>query len=304
MSALTTLADRMQPRRRTAKQPALLPLPRTIAKIAYMTLISAFLLAPIVVVLAASLTERAYLTFPPHGVSLKWYRDAFAQQDFVDSLKFSVWTAAVVATLAALIAYLLALALGSTSILGHRRALTRLVTWLRVGTLSARTIRLTAIMPMMLPVIVLAVALLQFFARIGIVSSPLSIIFGQLVMCLPFAVLMAEIGLGHVDPSTCLAAESLGASKLRVLRTIVVPASSSGLAVAWAFSFVVAFGDSTVALLLQGPGQITAPIDIFNVLYFNPFAPTVAAMAGLLAVITFACLTVGIAVLERGGRRA
>jgi len=314
MSGLATAPSAASRRAVARGRPATSPRPRgraaraiagKVAHVVYMVIVSAFLVAPIVVVLAASLTSRAYLTFPPHGLSLKWYGSAFAQGGYVSALVFSLWTAALVACLSALLGYLLALSLGSISTVWRPGArptpLARAVSWLRVGSASARTVRLLALVPVMLPLIVVAVALLQFFSSIGLVYSPLSIVFGQLVMCLPFGVMMTELGMARVDSSACLAAESLGASRFRVLRTVVLPASSSGIAGAWAFSFVIAFGDSTIALLLQSPGQITAPVDIFNVLYFNPFAPTVAAMAGLLAVITFVCLAIGVAFFERSG---
>lgn len=270
-----------------------------IARAAFVALVCAFLIAPIVVVLVASLTTKEYLTFPPVGLSLHWYRYAFDNGTFMASLVFSLWVSAVVASLATVLGFFVALGINRafTAQSSKSTGWSRLVLMLDNQTSAA--IRLLGIAPLMLPVLVLAVALLAMAAETHLQASPLSIIFGQLVIALPFGVLMSEIGLMNVNPVACMAAESLGASRWRVLARIVAPLAAAGVAGAWAFGFVVAFGDATIALLLQSQGNVTAPVDIFNQLYFDPFSPGVAAMAGFLALITLVCLGVVLAVTGR-----
>src|SRR5262245_20921346 len=49
-----------------------------------------YLLAPTFVAVLASISETAFLTFPPQGISGKWYANFFDRDDFVGSLFFSI----------------------------------------------------------------------------------------------------------------------------------------------------------------------------------------------------------------------
>ena len=50
---------------------------------------------PLGVVVAASLTAGQFLTFPPQGLSLRWYGDVLASEAYLSS----AWTSLKVATL-------------------------------------------------------------------------------------------------------------------------------------------------------------------------------------------------------------
>ena len=53
-----------------------------------------FVLAPLLVVMAMSVSASAFATFPPKGFSLAWYAAVLADQDFLSSLSFSAALAA------------------------------------------------------------------------------------------------------------------------------------------------------------------------------------------------------------------
>ena len=58
-------------------------------------LILVFMLLPLGVVVAASLTAGQFLTFPPQGLSFRWYGDVLASEAYLSS----AWTSLKVATL-------------------------------------------------------------------------------------------------------------------------------------------------------------------------------------------------------------
>src|SRR5258708_25803725 len=70
-----------------------------------------FLLAPIVIVLIFALNPTPYISFPPVGVSLRWFEKFFAGSDFMNALWLSLWVAACVLVLAVVIRGACALAL-------------------------------------------------------------------------------------------------------------------------------------------------------------------------------------------------
>jgi hypothetical protein len=61
-----------------------------------------FILAPLLVTIAISVSDSAYVEFPPHGFTLSWYGKVLADSDFIDSLIFSAGLA-VAATSGALL---------------------------------------------------------------------------------------------------------------------------------------------------------------------------------------------------------
>ena len=63
-------------------------------------LVMLFLLAPLVVIVIASFTPTALITFPPQGFSLKWYMELFQDRLIMQS----VYTTLLVSVLATLIA--------------------------------------------------------------------------------------------------------------------------------------------------------------------------------------------------------
>ena len=55
-----------------------------------------FLLAPIAIVLIFALNPTPYISFPPVGVSLRWFEKFFASPDFTNALLLSLWVAGCV----------------------------------------------------------------------------------------------------------------------------------------------------------------------------------------------------------------
>jgi len=56
-------------------------------------LICAYLLAPIFVVVGASFNAGPFLTFPPRGLSLRWFAAFLNNQVFIDAIVRSLWLA-------------------------------------------------------------------------------------------------------------------------------------------------------------------------------------------------------------------
>ena len=49
----------------------------------------AFILAPLLVTLATSISNTEYIVFPPRGLTLQWYGKALRNQDFLTAMWFS-----------------------------------------------------------------------------------------------------------------------------------------------------------------------------------------------------------------------
>ncbi|MFN7634250.1 MAG: ABC transporter permease, partial [Acetobacteraceae bacterium] len=140
--------------------------------IAYCAFVCAFLMAPIVVVIGASLNAGNFLTFPPQGLSLRWYV-AFLNNDvFMRAIKTSLMVATIATTIAVLIATPAA------------------IFYVRHAGRWREGVRLLVLLPLLLPEVLTAIALLFFFYRTGLgTKHMIALVVGHVLICLPFVFL-------------------------------------------------------------------------------------------------------------------
>lgn len=235
----------------------LAPLQRFGAGLA-VTLIYVFLLAPIVIVVAASFNPDQANALPRNGLSLRWYRE-FAQSDgFTSAFKFSLQLGLVAALAATAIG--LITAYGIVRFLGRRRALGQAF----------------ALMPMMIPHILISLSLLLLLTQISLPEAGVLLI-GHVMICLPFTIAGIIASLEGVDPQLELAAWTLGASRWRILWEVTIPLVAPGLVSSMLFAFIVSFGDVYISLFLSSPGKTTLPIEIFTYMLWDS-SPVIAAI--------------------------
>lgn len=236
----------------------------------------AFVLSPIAVILLASLTAAEYTGFPPEGLSLRWYAEIPRHPEFLDSLWVSLGVAAASGGAAT--------ALGTLAALGLARYRFRGRDLLGAFFLA----------PLMLPAVILGVALLQFYTRAGITRTPLALVFGHLVITVPYVVRLVAAALAGLDPSLERAALTLGATPWRVFRHVTLPLIAPGVVAGAAFAAIVSFDDVSIALFLASPRATTLPVRIFSYIE-QTFDPLVTAVCSVLILLTLAAM----AVIER-----
>jgi putative spermidine/putrescine transport system permease protein len=66
----------------------------TIARAVVCALVVIYLIAPMIIVLIISFSSAPFLTFPPPGFSLQWFRKLFGHAAWQDALLTSLQTAA------------------------------------------------------------------------------------------------------------------------------------------------------------------------------------------------------------------
>jgi putative spermidine/putrescine transport system permease protein len=236
-------------------------------------LIYLFLLVPLVIVLGASVSDTTYLTFPPRGLSLRWFENIFAISAFRNTIVTSLQVALLATGLALLIGIPAAYALNR-----HRISLP---TWL--STLF--------VLPILVPEIVLGFSLLKSVA-VGM-EWPIfpTLLVGHTLIVLPYAVRVVSASLASFDPAIEEAAVSLGSPPWRTFFTIVLPNVRSGVIAAFILAFITSVNDVSTSLFLTGPGISTLPIQILaHVEQF--FDPTVASVSVLLMLLTVAVMVV------------
>jgi putative spermidine/putrescine transport system permease protein len=222
------------------------------------TALYVFLLLPIIVVVSSSFSPTRSDAYPWSQMSLRWYREFFAAQNFTTALTFSLWLAAIATIAATAIGFITAY--GIVRYLGRRR----------------HTGQSLAMLPMMIPHVLISLSLLLLLTRLPIPELS-ALVIGHVLICLPFTIAGIIASLDGVDPDLEAAAYTLGASRARILIEITLPLVAPGVLSALIFAFIVSFGDVDIALFLSGPGMTTLPIEIFSFIQWES-SPVVAAV--------------------------
>ncbi|MBH1935701.1 molybdate ABC transporter permease subunit [Streptomyces sp. AV19] len=165
-------------------------------------------------------------------------------------------------------------------------------------------VRCLVMLPMVLPPTVAGVALLQGYGRRGLAGGPLEewtgvtlpfstagAVVASAFVAMPFLVISLEGALAGLHPRYEETAMSLGASPLRVFRTITVPMVAPGLLAGAALCWARALGEFGATITFAGnlPGVTqTLPLQVYLLLQDDPEGATAVSL--LLLVIATAVL--------------
>jgi len=241
--------------------------------IAFAVAVYIFLMGPLVIVLGASLSDTTYLTFPPQGLTLRWFENIFAIAAFRRTIVTSLQLA--------FLATALALIIGIPAAYALNRYRIQLPSWLST----------VFVLPILVPEIVLGFSLLKSLA-VG-ASAPifLALLVGHTLIVLPYCVRVISASLASFDFSIEEAAISLGSPPAKTFFTIVLPNVRSGVIAAFILAFITSINDVSTSLFLTGPGVSTLPIQILaHVEQF--FDPTIASVSVLLMLLTVAVMAI------------
>lgn len=243
-------------------------------------LVAAFLIAPILIVFPMSMGASPFLNFPPESYSLRWYENFFATSKWVDALSRSLQVGAIVVALS--------VSLGTLAALGVSRAKQR---WRSV-------LEMFFILPMIVPVIILAVGLYYLIAPLGLVGSIWGLVLGHTVLATPYVFITVRAALKAFDGNLELAARGLGASWPVMFRRVMLPAIAPGIVAGGIFAFITSFDDVVLALFLTNIRSRTLPKLMYEGLA-HEIDPTIIAAAGLIILTTLLVLAANLLISRK-----
>ncbi|OAJ53563.1 ABC transporter permease [Paraburkholderia ginsengiterrae] len=245
------------------------------------SLILVFLSAPAFLMIPLSFDSASGLAWPPHGVSLQWYRQV------VDS---PLWMQAATRSL---------LVGAGTGVLSMTIGTPAAFLLVRGGLRWNAAFLAFVLAPLVVPRMILAVGVFYFFAKIGLVGSSLGLVLGHTVVAVPYVVITMMAVLRNYDTRLDLAAQSLGARPFTTLRRITFPILSAGILSSLLFAFATSFDELTIALFTSGGLSTTLPKQFWDETTMQ-ISPTIAAVSTCL----FVFVTILISVAERLRRRS
>lgn len=237
-----------------------------------------FLIVPIFAVLPISFSSGSTLGYPLPGFSLHWYAEIFSPRPWGMTLTNSLIIAAATTVLA--------------TILGTLAAY-----WLTVSEFRYKKLLVAFLLaPMVVPLVILALAFYFAFSQIGIRGTYLSLIVAHSVLATPFVIVTVTATMSGFDGNLVRAGQSLGASPLPVFREITLPLIMPGVLAGAVFAFMTSFDEVVVALFISSPTTKTLPIELFAQLR-EQLTPAIVAISSLL--IVFSVTTLGLAQFVR-----
>jgi iron(III) transport system permease protein len=157
-----------------------------------------------------------------------------------------------------------------------------LIGWidLRTKAPGRRILDYAALIPLGLPGIVMAVALIQFWLSmpIALYGTMTILLLAYVARYMPLGVRSANSALRQIDPSLEESARILGASWGMTMREVTLPLIRPALFAGWLLVFVPAIQELSASILLFSSGSITLAVAVYN-LYETGYTEPVAALA-------------------------
>jgi putative spermidine/putrescine transport system permease protein len=222
-----------------------------------------FLMLPVLIVVPMSFSDARFLEFPPKVWSLRWYNAYFGSDAWMEATKVSLLTA-VLTTVAALpIGIAAAYAINASTI--------RFVRWLQ----------LMLLMPLMVPIIIIATGVFFIYARIGLVTTITGLVLAHVMLALPYVIIAVLAGLRNFDMSQEMVARSLGMNRFRAFMAVTLPQIKPSVVSGGLFAFITSLDETIVALFISGGDNQTITKRMFTALR-DEIDPTIAAISSLL----------------------
>ncbi len=231
-----------------------------------------FLYLPIVVLIFYSFNANR-MVMNWGGFGIDWYIKAFQNED----IQKAVWNSLIVATVSTVF---------STAI-----ATIGALVLARGGNFRGKTISLGLItLPLMVPEIVTAVAVLIFFSAIGMNLGLGNVIIAHITFCIPFAFMPIRARLEGMDTSYEQAARDLYASEWETFRFVTAPLLMPGIVAGAMLAFVISMDDFIITLMVGGAGSTTLPVYIYSMIR-RGLTPEINAVSTVLLFVSIGIVT-------------
>lgn len=246
-------------------------------------LLGIFLYAPILVVIVFSFNTARHGT-GWHGFTWHWYQALWHNPVALAAARNTLILGVVSTLLATFLGTMLGLGLHRAPFPGRA-----FFSW-------------AILVPVVVPDIVMAVALLLFFALVrgwlGLFALGLgTMIAAHVTFQIPFVALVVRARLAGLDPALHEAARDLGASPAQAFWRITFPLLWPGIMAGAMLAFTLSLDDFVVSFFTAGPGSGTLPILIYSSVK-RGITPDINALSSLL-VLASLLATVALVLLER-----
>ena len=226
-----------------------------------------FLIVPTLIVIPMSFSASQYLECPPREWSLRWYANYFNSSSWMQATATSFKAAALTT--------LVATPLGTMAAYGLFTSRFR----------AMRVFSIVLITPMIVPVILIAIAVFYVYVKIGLVNSLTGIVLAHSMLAIPLVMMVVTSALKSYDMNQEMVARSLGASRPRAFVMVTLPQIRFAVVTGALLSFLTSFDEVILALFVSGGANSTLTRNMFNALR-DQIDPTIAAISTIMVLVT------------------
>lgn len=146
------------------------------------------------------------------------------------------------------------------------------------------------ISPMIVPVVITAVAVYFFYADVGLLNTFAGLILAHTTLATPFVVITVTATLTGFDQALTRAAAGLGAPPITGFFKVTLPLILPGIISGSLFAFLTSFDEVVIALFVGSAEQRTLPKVMFSGIR-EQISPIITAAATVLILFSIAMLT-------------
>ena len=228
----------------------------------------AFIYLPLLIVAIYAFNASRSQVWPPTGLSLRWFGEAFASGSVLGALGTSLAAAAGATAIALVLGTLAALAVQRHQFFGRE------------------TISFLLVLPIALPGVVTGIALAATFKTVGITFGLQTIIVGHATFCVVIAYNNVIARLRRLPRSAEEASADLGADTWYTFRRITLPLARTAMLSGGLLAFALSFDEVIVTNFTAGPGTKTIPLWILSAIQRPNELPVVNVVALLLILLS------------------
>jgi spermidine/putrescine transport system permease protein len=219
------------------------------------------------------------------GFSLRWYADVFTGPE-AERFGQAAWNSLTIAVIAAT---------ASTAI-----ATAAALAMIRAGRFRGKQATFALInLPLMVPEIVTAVALLIFFTALGLTTGYLTILIAHITFCIPFAYLPIAARLTGIEAVYEQAARDLYATGWQAFRLVLLPLLGPGIVSGYLLAFIISLDDFIITNFVKGAGMETLPTAIFGSVK-QGIKPNIMAISTMMLGVSVVFVTLSYIINRRG----
>jgi putative spermidine/putrescine transport system permease protein len=232
-----------------------------------------FLLAPLIVIAAASFSPTPVFDLPVGGASLRWYGAVGSLEGLWPALALSLEIAALSTAISLILGTLAGIAIARGAMPG------------------AQAFSAALASPLMMPGLVLGIALLQYFRGLGLTAAWPALLLAHIVVTLPYVARTMVAALSRFDFTMLDAARTLGCAFPVAIVRVMAPALAPAYLTAGLFAFLASMDNYPVSIFLTDARTKTLPIKMLQYIEESP-DPTIAALSTLILLATLALLLI------------
>jgi ABC-type spermidine/putrescine transport system permease subunit II len=241
-----------------------------------------FMLGPILLVVIFSFGSNALIGFPMGDLTLDWYWKLANDTGFLVAFRTSLIVAAATAVLSTVTGTLAAMGL------------------MKVTPVAARGLLAALSLPVLLPPLVVAIAIVVLMVRgLGVGLGLPVVILGHILVAQPFVILIVMARLSRFDQSTVDAARDLGATRFEAFRLVTLPQIATALIGAALVSASISLDDFIIASFTIGGGN-TLSTFVWGKMR-TTLDPSINAIATILLILTVGLSAVALRVSKYKG---